>query len=74
MAPVTEGFSTKGYLMIHSPVSGIEERCRPIMVPVYITLAAIFVLSLIFLLGFHFSSTVRCGSSPKRRGSMPPET
>ena len=54
MAPVTEGFSTKGYLMIHSPVSGIEERCRPIMVPVYITLAAIFVLSLIFLLGFHF--------------------
>ena len=54
MAPVTEGFSTKGYLMIHSPVSVIEERCRPIMVPVYITLAAIFGLSLIFLLGFHF--------------------
>ena len=54
MAPVTEGFSTKGYLMIHSPVSVIEERCRPIMVPVYITLAAIFGLSLIFFLGFHF--------------------
>lgn len=53
MAPVTEGFSTKGYLLIHSPVSAIEERCLPVMVPVYITLAVIFILSLIFLLGFH---------------------
>ena len=53
MAPVTEGFSTKGYLLIHAPVSAIEERCRPVMVPVYITLAVIFGLSLIFLLGFH---------------------
>ena len=54
MAPVTEGFSTKGYLLIHSPVSNIEDRCRPIMVPVYITLCVIFLLSFIFLLGFHF--------------------
>lgn len=54
MAPVTEGFSTKGYLLIHSPVSHIEERCRPIMIPVYITLGVIFLLSFIFLLGFQF--------------------
>ncbi len=53
MAPVTEGFSTKGYLLIHSPVSVIDERCRPIMTPVYITLGAIYALSFIFLLGFH---------------------
>lgn len=53
MAPVTEGFSTKGYLLIHSPVSVIDERCRPIMIPVYITLGAIYALSFIFLLGFH---------------------
>lgn len=54
MAPVTEGFSTKGYLLIHSPVSGIEDRCRSIMDPIYITLCVIFILSLIFLLGFQF--------------------
>ena len=54
MAPVTEGFSTKGYLLIHSPVSVIDERCRPIMIPVYITLGAIYALSFIFLLGFHY--------------------
>ncbi|HIZ82257.1 MAG TPA: HAMP domain-containing protein [Candidatus Mediterraneibacter pullistercoris] len=54
MAPVTQGFSTRGYLLIHSPVSSIEERCRPLMIPVFITLGVIFVLSFIFLLGFHF--------------------
>lgn len=54
MAPVTEGFSTRGYLLIHSPVSVIEERCRPIMIPIYITMGAIYLLSFIFLLGFHF--------------------
>lgn len=54
MAPVTEGFSTKGYLLIHMPEEQIEARCRPIMIPVYITLAVIFALSFLFLLGFHF--------------------
>ena len=54
MAPVTEGFTTKGYLLIHSPVSGIEERCRPIMLTIYISLGVVFLLSFIFLLGFQF--------------------
>lgn len=54
MAPVTQGFSTQGYLLIHTPVSGIEERCQPVMVSVYITLAVIFALSFLFLLGFHY--------------------
>ena len=54
MAPVTQGFYTRGYLLIHSPVTNIEERCNSIMVPVYITLAVIFALSFIFLLGVHF--------------------
>lgn len=54
MAPVTQGFATKGYLLIHSPVSLVNERCRLILVPVYITLAVIFVLSFIFMLGFHY--------------------
>ncbi|HIX62946.1 MAG TPA: HAMP domain-containing protein [Candidatus Mediterraneibacter colneyensis] len=54
MAPVTEGFSTRGYLLIHSPISNIEERCHKVMIPVYITLLVIFGLSFIFLLGFHY--------------------
>lgn len=54
MAPVTQGFSTKGYLLIHSPVSVINEKCSALMFPVFILLAVIYVLSLIFLLGFHF--------------------
>ena len=54
MAPVTQGFSTKGYLLIHSPVSSIEESCSEIMVSIYICLGVIFLLSFIFLLGFQF--------------------
>ena len=54
MAPVTQRYSTVGYLLIHSPVSLIEDRCRPIMIPVYISLGVIYLLSFIFLLGFQF--------------------
>ena len=54
MAPVTQGFSTKGYLLIHSPLSSIEESCSEIIVSIYICLGVIFLLSFIFLLGFQF--------------------
>ena len=54
MAPVTQGFSTTGYLLIHSPMSTIEEKCRTLMVPVYISLGVIYLISFLFLLGFHF--------------------
>lgn len=54
MAPVTEGFFTKGYLLIHSPASNIDLRCRAVMTPVYISLGVIYLLSFIFLLGIHF--------------------
>lgn len=54
MAPVTQGFSTKGYLLIHSPVSLIDEKCHALLGPVFISLLVIYLLSFIFLLGFHF--------------------
>lgn len=54
MAPVTEGFFTKGYLLIHSPAENIDLRCRAVMLPVYISLGVIYLLSFIFLLGVHF--------------------
>lgn len=54
MAPVTQGFSIKGYLLIHKPVSIIQEACDRMMSPIYITVAVIFVLSFILLFAFHF--------------------
>ncbi len=54
MAPVTQGFSTRGYLLIHCPVSNIDERTDFVMRSIYITLIVIFVLSFIFMIGFHF--------------------
>ena len=54
MAPVTQSFYTKGYLLIHSPVASVEQRCASIMHPVYISLGVIYLLSFIFLLGVHF--------------------
>ena len=54
MAPVTQGFQTKGYLLIHSPLSEIDAKCRELMGPVFISLGVIYLLSFIFLLGFHY--------------------
>ncbi len=54
MAPVIQGFHTKGYLLIHQPLSILETRCSRMMLPFYITLGVIFLLSLIFLLGFEY--------------------
>lgn len=54
MSPVTEGFFTRGYLLIHSPAENIDLRCRAVMLPVYISLGVIYLLSFIFLLGVHF--------------------
>lgn len=54
MAPVTRNFYTRGYLLIHSPMSSIEENCSEILFSVYICLAVIFLISFIFLLGFQF--------------------
>lgn len=54
MAPVTQGFSIKGYLLIHKPVSFIKDISRRMMTPIYITVAVIFVLSFLLLFAFHF--------------------
>lgn len=53
-APVVEGFSTKGYLLLHRPVSVLEERCDQILFPVYITIGVIYLLSFMFMIGFQF--------------------
>ncbi len=53
IVPVTEGFSTKGYLLVHKPLSYFEEQQHSIMVCVYITLIVIYVLSFMIFLGIH---------------------
>lgn len=54
MAPVTQGFYIKGYLLIHKPVSAIENASQQLMLPIYITVFVIFVLSFMILMGFHY--------------------
>ena len=53
IVPVTEGFSTKGYLLVHKPLSYFEEQQHSLMVCVYITLIVIYVLSFMIFLGIH---------------------
>lgn len=54
MAPVIQGFYTKGYLLIHKPVSTLEEDRDKVMTSVYITFLVIYILAVVFLLGVHF--------------------
>lgn len=54
IAPVTQGFSIKGYLLIHKPLSDISPRRDMFMRNVYITLVIIYLLSFIILLAFQF--------------------
>lgn len=54
MAPVTQGFYIKGYLLIHKPVSAIENAAQQLMLPIYITVFVIFLLSFMILMGFHY--------------------
>mgnify|MGYP004611802789 FL=1 len=54
IAPVTRGFYTKGYFLIHKPVRVLEETKSALMGPVYISLAVIYILSFSILIGIHF--------------------
>lgn len=54
MAPVIKGFHTKGYLLIHKPLSTIEQEATRMMAPLYTTIGVVYVLAFLILLGFHF--------------------
>lgn len=54
MAPVTQGFYIKGYILIHKPISSIEQVRHQMMSSFYITVSVIFVLSFLLLVGFHY--------------------
>ena len=54
IAPVTEKFSTRGYLLVHKPYSQIADAHSVLMRNTYIVILIIYVLSFIILLGVHF--------------------
>ena len=53
-APVVQGFSTKGYLLIHKEVSDLTDFRDTLMRSVYATVIIIYLLSFIVLLAFQF--------------------
>lgn len=53
IAPVTQGFSTKGYLLIHKYEADISHPHNVLMRSVYASLLIIYLLSFIILLAFH---------------------
>ena len=53
MAPVTRGYTTGGYVLIHQPVDSIVATQNEILNIVYITALILFVLSLLILAVFY---------------------
>lgn len=54
IAPVTQGFSTRGYLLIHKPYQAVDEYRALFSQAVLIMLTAIYALSFVIFLGIHF--------------------
>lgn len=54
IAPVTQDFYIKGYLLIHKPYSDIAASRKSLMTIIYIVLTVIYILSFSILLGVHF--------------------
>ena len=73
-APVIQGFSTKGYLLIHKEVSDLADFRNTLMQAVYATVIIIYLLSFIVLLAFQFWCTGLCAGSRRLPPSTPPAT
>lgn len=54
LAPVTEGFLTRGYLLIHKPYEDLVDIHHHIMLITYIVFLVIYLLSFSILLGVHY--------------------
>ncbi len=53
IAPITEGFLTRGYLLIHKPYQDLEDTKNHLMLIMYIVLLVIYILSFSILIGIH---------------------
>ena len=72
ITPVTNSYFVKGYLLIHKPVSHLDEECKTLLLPVYITAFVIYLLSFSILAAFQFFVYRLFGKSQRRRSNMPP--
>lgn len=54
IAPVVQGYTPGGYLLIHKSLTDVDELQDILMKGAYITFAVIFLLSFVILLGFQF--------------------
>lgn len=54
IAPIIQGFSTKGYLLLHKPVSDLAATRSLLLQSVYITVLVIYLISFCILLAFQF--------------------
>lgn len=54
IAPVTQTFSTKGYLLVHKPCAHIEESQSVLVRNIFIIVLVIYLLSFLFLFGIHY--------------------
>lgn len=54
ITPVIQGYSPKGYLLVHLPMTDLDAEHASLMLPMYLTLAIIYLLSFMILLGLHF--------------------
>lgn len=52
LAPITSNYKVRGYVAIHSEMNDIDESCNSLLNISYITLAVLFLLSLIILIFF----------------------
>ena len=52
LAPITSNYKVKGYVVIHSNMTDIQESCNSLLNISYITLVILFLLSLIILIFF----------------------
>lgn len=52
--PITQGFTTKGYMLIHKPYSDLTVEKQSIMNIIYITVLVIYILSFCIFIGLHF--------------------
>ena len=43
IAPVTQGFTTKGYLLLHKPYEDLEQQTSSLLRNVYITIVVIYI-------------------------------
>lgn len=54
IAPVTQDFYTKGYLLIHKPYSDLNDIKQQVMSVIYIVLFTVYLLSFSIMIGIHF--------------------